>query len=708
MTEGLGLPIISVPDIKFVAGKPGTDIRAHLAELATDLQAAVAHQRAGRLAEAESLYRVVLDGERGDEIRAHLVELASDLKEAVAHHKAGRLDEAEALYHKLLDSFPNHPRALYLLGLIETARGRPERGIELIGQALPALSKSPQANVDLGHALRLAGKREEAVESYRRAIALKPNYALAHSCLAGALNELGRFEAAITHCEAAIAAEPKFLPARINLAMGFRGAGRIPEAVQAWRDAIALEPNRAESYHQLARELIELKLSREALQCLDHATSLQPDNVAFHCARGEALIYMQNGVGAEAAFRQAVAVSPNSKSAWAGLGWALRMLGRFEEADACVNRVREIDPTDPLAIRHVPWSGKQLREPEEIEQLVSVLDGPETNAEGRISAGFALGRLLDEAGRFDEAFARYAAANAWVRQNWPPTGERFDAEHFARSVDMLIDGEKGQHVAEAAATGNMSELPVFIVGMPRSGTTLLEQICSSHSRIFGAGELEAIPLIVAKLAREQGSDKSKADDESKAEARRRAADAHLLYLHSIGQGAVRVVDKFPDNILLVGLIARLFPRARIIYCSRDPRDISLSCYFQRFADKAQHFSYDLANCGRRCRQVERLATHWLKLLPLHMIEVNYEKLVEDLEGESRRVIEFLGLDWESACLEFHRTERTVATVSLWQVRQPLYKSSVERWRNYEKHLGPLVAALNDSAEAPVASGASAS
>jgi Sulfotransferase family len=144
------------------------------------------------------------------------------------------------------------------------------------------------------------------------------------------------------------------------------------------------------------------------------------------------------------------------------------------------------------------------------------------------------------------------------------------------------------------------------------------------------------------------------------------------------------------------MIGLLFPRARIVYCSRDARDISLSCFFQLFMEGAQPFSYDLADCGRRCLEIRRLAEHCMRLMPLHMIEINYETLVADLEGETRRLIEFLGLDWEPACLDFHRTERTNATVSHWQVRQPLYSSSVGRWRNYEKHLGPLFAALNGS------------
>ena len=384
------------------------------------------------------------------------------------------------------------------------------------------------------------------------------------------------------------------------------------------------------------------------------------------------------------------------KEGWSGLSWTLRMLGRFDEADQCVKRLREIDPTDQRAIRHIPSTGQQPREAAEIERLAAVLDRPDCAPQDRIAAGFALGRLLDDAGRFDEAFLRFAAANALVRQNWPQGEDRFDAEAFTHSVDTLIRTNTPQLFAEAAAHGNISQLPVFIVGMPRSGTTLVEQICASHSRVFGAGERDTISRIALALARERR------DPSKLAEASRRLADAHIVELHRLGRGALRVVDKLPDNVVLVGLIARLFPRARIVYCSRDPRDISLSCYFQLFTEGAQYFSYDLVDCGRRCRDVQRLAVHWVKLLPLHMIEINYETLVADLEGESRRLIEFLELDWEPACLDFHRTERTVATVSHWQVRQPLYSSSIGRWRHYEKHLAPLFAALSEPARVSAA------
>jgi tetratricopeptide (TPR) repeat protein len=620
--------------------------------------------------------------------RARSRELVINLESAVAHHQAGNLKEAEALYTKLLDAAPRHPGVSRLLGVVKTRLGQAESGVELITRAFPVLGRVPGAHVDLGNALRLAGKREEAIESYRRAIALRPDYALAHNCLAGVLGELGRFEAAITHCQTAIAIDPKWLPARMTLAAVLQGARRLPEAAQAWREIIALRPDRPESYHQLAAQLVALGLFKEAIYCNDRAIALQPDNAGLHCAQGHTLLRQYDGERAAVSFRQALALSPRLKEGWAGLSWALRLLGRFDEADACLDRLREIDPTDLREIWHIPSTGQQTQSEGQIERLAAVIDRQESTIENRIMAGFALGRLLDTAGRFDEAFLRYTEANAFVRKNWPRHGDSFDARVFTRQVDGMIAANTVESLTEAAVRGNMSELPIFIVGMPRSGTTLVEQICASHSRIFGAGELDDIARIAAVLP--PGED----DRSIRAEAGRRAADAHIVKLYRLGLGALRVVDKLPDNVLFVGLIARLFPRARIVYCSRDPRDISLSCYFQLFSDGAQFFSYDLADCGTRCWEVYRLAAHWLKLLPFHMIEVNYEKLIADLEGESRRLIEFLGLDWEPACLDFHRTERTVATVSHWQVRQPLYASSVGRWRHYEKHLGPLFSALD--------------
>jgi tetratricopeptide (TPR) repeat protein len=615
------------------------------------------------------------------------------MRAASAHHAAGRGEEAEDLCRKLLEAIANYAPALRLLGVIELERGRPGQAKSLLAGAFPALAGIAEAHIEYGTALALSGDREAAADAFRRAIALRPDDPDAHARLGGVLSEMGLFDAAIASCRTAIDLKPDHLASRIVLATSYRGAGRMQEAAATWREAIALDPDRADSYHQLALELSTLGLLEESLGCHARAIELEPTNPSFHCGRGGVLILLHRGEDAADAFRAAIAVSPNEKSAWGGLGWALRLQGRFEEAEACIKRLREIDPTDLVSAQHLSSEGRRPNErEEEVATLLRAVTRPDASVGDRITGGFALGRQLDDAGRYDEAFAHYAAANALVRKTWRNAHRGAAEMMIGAPVERTISSYTRDHIESAAAKiGNLSELPVFIVGMPRSGTTLVEQICASHSRVFGAGELGAIPRMLQTLSNNTG------DGDSALDAHRRAASEHVLRLRELGSGSARVVDKMPDNIFHVGAIACLFPRARVVYCSRDPIDISLSCYFQLFGEGAQYFSYNLEDCGRRCLSVQRLASHWLKLRPHHMIEVNYEKLVGDLEGESRRLIEFLGLEWEPGCLDFHQTERTVATVSHWQVRQPLYASSVGRWRNYAKYLGPLLAILSGHA-----------
>jgi Sulfotransferase family len=309
----------------------------------------------------------------------------------------------------------------------------------------------------------------------------------------------------------------------------------------------------------------------------------------------------------------------------------------------------------------------------------------------RVAAGFALGKLLDDANQYDQAFVCFATANRLFRQLRAAAGERFDAGGLRRQVDQLIETLTPQMLSELTAWATPSELPVFIVGMPRSGTSLVEQIAASHSLVFGAGELKELGRIASALT---GTSQDRSALRSvDAAAARRLGEAHLERLRSFSAGAARIIDKMPDNIFKLGVIAALFPGAHVIFCTRDARDTCLSNYFQLYTD-GNLFSYDLADCGVRAQQTERLASHWQQILPLKTIEIVYERLVADLEGESRRLIEFLGLDWEPACLDFHRTERFVVTASSWQVRQPLYHHSVARWKQYRRHLDPLLAVLD--------------
>jgi tetratricopeptide (TPR) repeat protein len=612
---------------------------------------------------------------------------AAEIIAAAEHYRAGRLDKAEALCRKALQKTPDDINALHLLGVVSLERGHPERAIQLIGRALARNPRIAQAHGNLGNAYRAAGRREEADASYRRAIALEPNFAQAHANLGFFLYEQGDFTAALTSCRRAAELDPHNPQVLTNLGNVHRALGQLEMAEAILRRAVSLRPENADHHVNLGNVLMDLKRFEEAEACFRRAIALDPGLARAHYGFATRLGLAGDMEAAIASYREVLAASPGEKLAWNDLGRAMRALGRFEEAGDAFRRALDIDPDFADAYRNLAACRQLAADEGEIARLTALAARPELPIEDRAAAGFAVGKALDDAERFDDAFAAYAEANRLYREARAAAGDRFDAEALRQQVDATMARYTRDYFASVARWGSASEVPVFVLGMPRSGTSLVEQIAASHSRVFGAGELRDIGELAAELgpAPEEGDV-------------RRLADAHLARLRALGSGAERVIDKMPDNVFKLGEIATLFPGARVVFCRRDPRDICLSCYFQKFTAGQLTFSYDLADCARRYRETERLAGYWRGALPLRMIEIEYEALVADLEGEARRLIEFLGLDWERACLDFHRTQRTVMTASSWQVRQPLYDRSVGRWRHYEPHLGPLFAAL-ETAEA---------
>ena len=615
------------------------------------------------------------------------------IRAGFAHHQAGRLRRAEALYKKALQKDPDDANALHLLGVVAYQCGEVGQALRLIERALPELPELPDAHLNYGNALREAGRLVEAVASYRRAIALKPDYGMAHNNLAAALNRQEEFAAGLASAEHAVALIPEFFGAHVNHAAALMGLERFAEAEPLLRRALNLAPDRAETHRDLGWVLAKLGRYDEAVACLRRAIALDPDDPTTHFAFGTTLYLSKDLPGSEAGLRRALALAPDYIVAWHELGTVLRSSGRFEEALSCFRRALDLDPDRPEVYRSLAVTGQRAADEAQLWRLEAVLASRDRSVSDRISAGFALGMLLDNAECCDEAFPYFAQANALYRQERVEAGEHFDIGVLQCQVDDLIKPATPSFFSTAASWGNPSEAPVFIVGMPRSGTSLVEQIAASHSRVFGGGELRELGGICETLSAHNPGLPVERWDPAFA---RQLADGHVAYLQALGSGAVRVVDKMPDNIFFLWLIAALFPSARIVLCQRDLRDLCLSCYFHRFTE-GHLYAYDLVDCGVRALEIDRLATHCLRVLPLEILVIDYEELISDLEGESRRLIEFLGLGWEPACLDFHRTERPVLTASAWQVRQPLYGRSVGRWRRYARYLSPLLDVLSESA-----------
>lgn len=625
----------------------------------------------------------------GQNSALRLDDVSRDYQSATTHHQAGRYDRAEALYRRVLRRAPDHVEALHLLGVIAHERERHEDAVELISRALAGSPAFADAHQNLGCALRALGRFDEAVASYRRAIDLAPDHGLAHCNLSTTLNSRGAFEAALESAARAVELMPEFLEAHVNCGAALTGQGRFAEAEAAYRKALALQPDRAETLSDLGHILTELKRLDEAIACHQQAVTRQPNSAIMQLRLAATLFKAGDPYGSEAICRRGISLDPNSAEAWSALGQMLRSVGEFDEARSCFLRARALDPELPHAYAGLAIIGERADNEAELQHLRAVLARPDSPAATRSDAGFALGMLLDNAGRYDEAFPCFAEANALGRQQLAARGQLFDRTLQRQHVDSLIASCTPEFFAQVEGEGNPSEVPVFIVGMPRSGTSLVEQIAATHSRVTGVGELMDISRISDQV---QAHGRDRSPEELDSDLAPRLADDYVVHLKRFGMGAARVVDKMPDNILHLGLIAVLFPAARVIFCRRDLRDTCLSCYFCRF-DETIPYAFDLGDCGVRALEIERLADHWRRVLPLRMLTIDHEVLVTDLEGESRRLIEFLGLDWEPGCLEFHKTGRPILSASGWQVRQPLFTRSMGRWRKYERHLQPLFEVL---------------
>jgi tetratricopeptide (TPR) repeat protein len=617
---------------------------------------------------------------------------ASDvLDSAIALHEAGRVGEAEKLYLQILECDPNEPDALNLLGVILQERGELARSIELISRALKIEPNFPEALTNLARAQRAAGEPALAAEHARRAAALDPNLPEAALILCRAMLDLGDPQAAVEAGRQAVALAPASFDAHSYLGLAHENLKNWRAAAVAYRAALDLEPGRVTMQVTLGSVLSESGQYDSAIRLLRQAATAAPNELPPYVALGLALQRSQDIAESIVVFRRALELAPFRADIWRIQGGNFDAIGQFDEAARCYNQSLELDPGSAEARRSLAKIGRLGNDPAEVDRLTTVLGNVDAPIWDRIAAGFALGTQFDKDRSYDRAFAAFETANQLAKAHYATQGEVFDARLLRRDVESHILGFDPAALAIGRLNGHASEVPVFVVGMPRSGTTLVEQIAASHPRVHGVGETMDVHDIVVRLRNRQPGVHPVLWDQA---AIRREATAHLERLRTVAGDADRVVDKLPDNVLAVGHIAVLFPRARVIICRRDLRDVGLSCYFQHFNDPTT-WSFDLLDCGARAREITRLMDYWTMVRPLRILEVHYEQLVGDLEGQSRRLIDFLGLEWDRACLDFHKTERKVMSASQWQVRQPLYSSSVGRWRHYRHHLGTLFEGLGD-------------
>ena len=610
------------------------------------------------------------------------------LESAAGFLRQNNLAAAEVACRNALAAAPDDPDALALLGDVCVQGGRVSRAVKQYRRAVEATRTAngpvkPQLLVALGGALQANGDTQGALAAFNEALEANPDFVDARFSRAGLAWGLGDKAQAISDLKVVVERQPSHVRAVSNLGAALHEAGDIAGAVSIMRPLAEAGERDAMLLYNFGLALKDGDELDGAIGYLQRSIALQPDSLNAHIVLVSSLIMRSRLSEAETAISAALERWPDNTAMLSYRGSARLGAGDREGALDVLRRALDVDPECLPAQGYFAEAGGDMDDPARIDQIEAILARRQLQPHESALLHFAAGRRCMKLTRDDEAFDHFDRGNAAKREAMARLGRGYDKATEERVVDELIHGSGNEYFDGPG--GSESDVPVFIVGMPRSGTSLVEQVLASHPAVFGAGELNLINRAAIRLRHEAGYPLQAAPD---AELKEISA-AYLSFVKDLGGDAGRVIDKMPTNFRNLGLIAQLFPKARIIHTRRDSMDTCFSCYMQNFQGSGNAFIYNLDWLGHYYELYLKLMDHWRAVLPTSMLEVDYEALVADQEEESRRLVAFLGLEWDDSCLEFHNTERAVVTASFTQVRQPIYRSSICQWRRFENQLKPL-------------------
>ena len=637
----------------------------------------------GRLVEAGQIYARLLEVAPG-----HLG-VMQRLSEV--YYRSGRTADAAMLARKAVDIAPGDAQMLSNLGVMLYQLGEPEEALPFLERSLALRPQSGPTHTNLGMVLALLKRHPEALASFNRAAGLDPNLAAPHNNIGNVLSTLRRYEDAATAFRMALERDPSLVEAWSNLGNALFRLRQYDEAVRCFERALAINPQFAAAHYNWGTVLGEIGAHEAAAKHYRRARELDPSYAAACNNLGRSLNAMGRPQEAINAFHQALALDPNFALSYAGLGDAYLFLGDMEKArEACAKAVA-LGPNEPATHRALSEVKKfQAGDPEiaQMEELVRREAGFDDESQAELH--FSLFKAYADCGDYDRAFHHLTKGNAAKRRvvDYDEAANLGEMRATAATyTDKLLTAKTG---------GDLSEAPIFIFGMPRSGTTLVEQILASHPAVHGAGEASEFGRTVVGTYRAGQSNLAAVSLEPD-DLRRLGGRYVAEMMVRVTSGKTRFTDKMPANFRFAGLIHMVLPRAHLIHVRRNPLDTCFSCYSKLF-NGALDYTYELGELGRYYRGYEELMAHWRRVLPDGvMLEVRYEDLVADLEFGARALVAHCGLDWDAACLEFHKTKRAVITASTAQVRQPLYTSAIGRYKPYGAWLGPLREGLGEGA-----------
>jgi tetratricopeptide (TPR) repeat protein len=577
---------------------------------------------------------------------------------ALEHQQAGNLAQAERIYQQVLSLDPNNANANHLLGIIAHQVGKDDLAAELIQKAIDSNPTFAEAHNSLGVTFKGLNKLDKAITSYKKAISIKPEYVEAYNNLSTALQITGDFDGAIVNCRHAISINSNYAEAHHNLGNALKKTGQLNEAVASYRRALIIDPDYGEVHSNLGMALQGIGEFDEAIAC----------------------------------FRKAVSINPKNAISCNNLGNALLETGELDEAIASYRNAILANPDYAEAHRHLSFVVKHTEYDNDIAEMEALYSRDDISDEQKLNLGFGIGKALEDLKQYEKSFGFIREANRIKRASYDYSISE-DQTFFNKTKEAFTSQFFSSHVD----SGHADETPIFILGMPRSGTTLVEQILASHSLVFGAGELNDLACLVGRLSSDMVTGRyPECVTHYDKNVFKKTGTEYIERIRRHSHEAKYITDKMPQNFLQVGFIKAILPNAKVILCKRDPMDNCLSIFKNIFTGVGSHrYSYDMRELGHYYKLYLDLMEHWRNTLPGFMFEIQYEELVADQEIQTNKLLEFCGLPSEQACLSFHKTRRKVSTASSSQVRRPMYKDSIQLWKHYETQLEPLHRSIMD-------------
>lgn len=604
----------------------------------------------------------------------------------------GKTHEAYAALREAIHLDPRNPLALNNLGIVHYDRKEFEEAVACYRKALEYHKAYPEAHNNLGNALRATGQPDEAIDQYQKAIMLRENYPEAYNNMASVLRDLGQLPEAEHAYRKAISQRKDYVEAHVNLAVLLDGTERSDESLRVLSEALKINPGHIGTLIQVSRIQQRKGNFEQAEQAAHLALKVDPNNADAHAALATVLHETDRIEEALLECEAALRLKPTLIEMHSLYGVCLKTLNRLDEARAQFEKTLALLPTAYGVYANLSDLQKYTRDNRHFQAMEAIFaNAQDPDSERYMPLHFAIGKAYDDIGDYQKAIAHFKKGTAQKRAKL-----NYDEAQTLAFFDAIRETFTADFMKNPPYQGKSTDVPVFIVGMPRSGSTLVEQVLSNHPGTFGAGEIKEFSRQLNALrSRFPGLPKYPQMVLKTSPAQYNLlAENYLNKLLALSPQSARITDKLLTNYYFVGLLHVLFPRAKIIHTRRNPVDTCLSAYTKLFKDDMPH-SYDLGELGRYYRKYDELMAHWDMVLPPGVMKtVVYEDVVDDLPKMARELIAFLGLPWDDACLNFHESSRPVKTASVVQVRQPVYSSSVGRYKRYGDELKPLIEALN--------------